>query len=41
METASLLIQKLGVVLSGTTSHVITSDSRKAPIAKGRGKDIN
>ena len=41
METASLFIEKVGVVLSGTMSHVITSDARKAPQAKGRGKDIN
>ena len=40
METASLFIQKLGVVLSGTMSHVIVSDARKAPHAKGRAKDI-
>ena len=41
METASLFIQKVGVVLSGTMSHVIVSDERKAPCVKGRGKDIN
>ena len=38
METASLLV---GVVLSGTMSHVIVSDKRKAPRVKGKGKDIN
>ena len=41
METASLFIQKVGVVLSGTMSHVTTSDARKALSTKGRGKDIN
>ena len=42
METASsLFIQKVGVVLSGTESHVTVSDTRKAPNAEGRGKDIN
>ena len=41
MEAASLLIQKVGMVLSGTTSHVVVSDVRKAPQAKGRGKNIN
>ena len=41
METASLFIQKVGVVLPGTMSHVIMSDGRKAPQAKGRGKDNN
>ena len=41
METASLFIQKVGVVLSGKMSHVIMSDERKAPRAKGRGEDIN
>ena len=41
METALLFIQKVGVVLSGTMSHVIVSDVRKAPCAKGREKDIN
>ena len=30
METASLDIQKVCVVLSGTTSHVIVSGARKA-----------
>ena len=41
METASLFIQKVDVVLSGTVSHVIMSDVRKAPGAKGRGDNIN
>ena len=41
METASLFIQKVGVVPSGTTSYVIVSNARKAPHSKGRGKDIN
>ena len=40
METASLFIQKVGVVLSGTASHMTESDSRKAPWVKGRGEDI-
>ena len=31
----------MGVVISGTMSHVTVSDVRKAPCAKGRGKDIN
>ena len=31
METVSLFIQKVGVVLSGTMSHVTVSDARKAP----------
>ena len=38
METESLFLQKVGVVLSGTMSHVIVSDTRKAPHAKGRGR---
>ena len=29
METASLFIQKVGVVLSGTMSHVTASDAEK------------
>ena len=29
METATLFIQKVGVVLSGTASHVIVSDAEK------------
>ena len=29
METASLFIQKVGLVLSGTLSHVTMSDTRK------------
>ena len=29
METASLFIQKMGVVLSGTMSHVTVSDAEK------------
>ena len=41
METASLYIQKVGVVLPGTMSHVIISDKSKAPLAKGRGEDVN
>ena len=41
METASLFIQKVGEVLSGTMSHMIVSDTRKAPHAKGKGEDIN
>ena len=41
METASLFIQKVGVVLSGTACQMTVSEARKAPHAKGRGKDIN
>ena len=41
METASLYIQKVGVVLPGTMCHVIISDARKASLSKGRGKDVN
>ena len=41
METASLFIQRVGAVLSGTMSHVTKSDVRKAPHTKGRGDDIN
>ena len=41
MEITSLFIQKVSVVLSSTMSHVTVSDARKAPHAKGRGKDIN
>ena len=40
METASLFIRKVCVVLSGTMSQVILSEARKAPHAKGRGEDI-
>ena len=39
--TASLFIQKVCVVLSGTMNHIIVSNARKAPCAKGRGEDIN
>ena len=35
-----MYIQKLGVVLSGKIGHMIGSDARKAPYAKGRGEDI-
>ena len=38
METASLFIQKVGVVLSGIISHVTVSDMREAPCGKGRGR---
>ena len=38
METASLFIQKVGVVLPGTLSHETLSDSKKAPCAKGRAR---
>ena len=38
METASLYVQKVGVVLPGTMSHVIISDTRKTPPSKGRGR---
>ena len=41
METASLYMQKVGVVLSGTMSHVTASDAREAPRAKGSGNGIN
>ena len=41
METASLYIQKMGVVLSDTMSKVIVSDGRRVPRAKGRGKDVS
>ena len=41
METASLFIQKVGVVLSGTASHMTMSDKRKVPLTKGMGKYIN
>ena len=41
METASLFMQTVCVVLSGAMSHVIVSDMREAPPAKGRGEDIN
>ena len=41
MGTASLFIQKVGVVLSGTMSHMTASDARKALRSKGKGKDIN
>ena len=41
MEKASLFIQKVCVVLSGTMSHMIMSYARKAPRPKGRGEDID
>ena len=41
MKTASLFMQNVSVVLSGTISNLIVSDARKAPHAKGRGQDIN
>ena len=41
METASLFMQKVGVVLSGTMSYVTASDARKAQSTKGRGEVIN
>ena len=41
METTSLFIQKVVTVLSDTMSHMIVSDSRKAPSTKGRGEDVN
>ena len=41
METASLFIQKVHVVLSGTASHMTVSDGGKAPQAKSRCEDIN
>ena len=41
MEIASLFLQKVGVVLSGTMSHMTISEVRKAPGANSRDKDIN
>ena len=41
METASLFIQKVDVVLSGIMSHMTVSAARKAPFATGWGEDIN
>ena len=41
IETASQYIHKEGVVLPGTSSHMIVSDTQKAPCTKGRGKDVN
>ena len=41
MDTSSLFIQREGVVLSRTKSHLIVSDVRKTPYAKDKGKDIN
>ena len=41
METEALFIQKVGVLLSGTTSHMSVNDARKAPCVKGRGEDID
>ena len=41
METASLFVQKVGVLIAGTMSHVTVSDMRKAQCAKCRGEDIN
>ena len=40
METASLFIKKIGEVLSGTMSHVIVSEARKALYPKGKGEDV-
>ena len=34
METASLFIQKVGVVLSGTTSHLTVGDAEKLHIPR-------
>ena len=34
METASLFIQKVGVILSGTMSHVTVSDAEKLPMLR-------
>ena len=39
METESLFMQKLGEVLSGTTSHLTVSGARKAPHSKGMGEN--
>ena len=41
METATQYIPKVGVVLSGTMSHVIVSYVRKGPLAKNKGEGIN
>ena len=41
MEIASLFIQKVGVVLSSTATHMTVSDNRKALCVKGKDKDIN
>ena len=41
MERASPYPRKVGVVLSGTMSPEIMSDTRKASHAKDRGKVVN
>ena len=38
METASLFIQKVGVVLSGTMSHVTRSDGEKLHVLRVRAR---
>ena len=38
METASLYVQKVGVVLPGTMSHVIVSDTKKLYLQRGEAK---
>ena len=40
MKTASIYVQKVGVVLSDTMSPVNVSDARKTPCPKGRCKDV-
>ena len=41
METASQLIQKVGVILPGTMSYMIVSDKEKGPNVKGKDEDVN
>ena len=41
METALLFIQRVGLVPSGTASHMTVSNVRKAQLDKGRGDDGN
>ena len=38
MDTASLFIQKVGVVLSGTMSHVTRSDGEKLQVLRVRAR---
>ena len=41
MEKVLLYTQKVDVVLLGTMSHMIMSDTRKATCANKRGEDVN
>ena len=41
VEKTSLYLQKVGVILPGTMSHVIINDPRIAHSAKVRGEDVN